>query len=149
MPARKILLSLFAGFMVVAGAGCSPVPVFRLDRTITLHDKKLYLEFAETESAVKQGLSDRASMSDDQGMVFFLGRSDIHAFWMYHMHFPLDIVWLQDGVVTEIAENMRPPSETLGIPATHVPQAKANEVLELTAGGAERYKLKVGSSIDF
>lgn len=123
-------------------------PTFSEERRMTINGKLLKLELAQTTAEAQQGLSDRLSMNDDEGMLFYMGSVDIHAFWMNRMHFPLDMIWLKDGIVVEIAPNVPPPSETAGIPKTYVPSAKADMVLELTKGGVERYGLKVGDRID-
>ncbi len=123
-------------------------PMFAEDKRIYVHDKLLKLELTETDLERQQGLSDRLSMQDDEGMVFSMGNVDIHSFWMYHMHFPIDMIWLKDGVVVEIAPRMLPPDVTAGIPMVHQPGVVSDTVLELTADGAERYGIHVGESID-
>ncbi|MCE9586069.1 DUF192 domain-containing protein [Candidatus Uhrbacteria bacterium] len=118
-------------------------------RRVVVHGQDLMVETVDDEAGIKQGLSDRRSMHNDEGLLFVMPNVDIHTFWMYHMLFPIDMVWLRDGVIVEIAPNMPPPSETAGIPKTYTPEALADMVLELTAGGAERYGMKVGDKLDF
>ena len=139
------------GFMATTGqmTGKHQEPVFHLDKQISIRGQRLNLEFAETSAQVTQGLSDRVSMKDDQGMLFLLGETRIHPFWMNRMYFPLDIIWIKNGTIVEIAPNLPPPSNTLGVPVMHEPAAEANEVLELTAGGASRYGLITGMRVDF
>jgi len=118
-------------------------------QTYDINGKILKVETVSDPDGIRQGLSDRLMMEDDTGMLFLMPVTDLHPFWMNRMQFALDMIWLLDGVVVEIAPNMPPPSFTGDIPATHFPKAKANQILELSAGGVERYGIKVGDKLDF
>jgi uncharacterized membrane protein (UPF0127 family) len=120
-----------------------------LYETIEINGMELKYETVDDEAGIQQGLSDRVSMADDEGLLFKMPTEDIHAFWMYRMNFPIDMIWIRDGEIVEIAANMPPPSETGGIPKTHTPIETADMILELTAGGARRYGLRVGDKVDF
>jgi hypothetical protein len=122
---------------------------FSVLKKVEIHGKELALETVDDAEGIQQGLSDRPSMSDDEGLLFVMPNVDIHTFWMYHMNFAIDMVWLRNGEVVEIAENMLEPSQTGGIPMTHTPRVLSDMVLELTAGGVERYGLEVGDKLDF
>lgn len=127
----------------------STSPRFTEEAQTTINGQVLKLEIVETEAEIQQGLSDRLSMQDDEGMLFEMGFTDIHPFWMQRMHFALDMIWIRDGVIVDIARNMPPPSETGGIPKTYTPKVAADQVLELTAGGVDRYELKIGDRLVF
>lgn len=118
-------------------------------RTYAVNGREMRVETVDDAEGIQQGLSDRRSMHDDEGLLFVMPNVDIHTFWMYHMLFPIDMIWLRDGVVVEIAPNMLPPADTAGIPMTHTPAVLSDMVLEITAGGAKRYGLKVGDKLDF
>lgn len=120
---------------------------FKQTFNTTLNGKEIELEIADEPSEVKQGLSDRLEMGDEEGMLFLLER-DQHPFWMNRMHFSLDMIWIDQGVVVDIARDVPPPSLTGGVPVTRDPGVDADMVLELTAGGAERYELKVGELVE-
>lgn len=122
-------------------------PKFRMKQIVNLNGEELQLELARTPAEIQQGLSDRKSMGADQGMLFVFDEPARYAFWMNHMNFSLDMIWIRDGRVVEIAANLPPPSDTLGIPKTYEPVQVADMVLELTAGGAERYALTIGSDV--
>ena len=67
---------------------------------------------------------------------------------MRGMRFPIDIVWLSDGVVVDIAPSV--PIEP-GVPEAdlrvYYPRLKANTVIELPAGWAEGHGLKIGDEL--
>lgn len=115
--------------------------------TKTLNGKTLQMEVVSTEADVQEGLSDRPSMPMDQGMLFMFAKAERYSFWMPRMHFPLDIIWIQDGRVVDIAKNMPAPSRFDLAPATYTPTAAADRVLEVNAGQAEAYGLTIGATV--
>lgn len=121
----------------------------RVFQTYTINGKSLKVEIASDQDSIRQGLSDRVSMGQDEGMLFLMPSRDIYAFWMNRMQFPLDMVWIDNGLVVEIASQMPPPALTGGVPKTYFPKVSADMVLELNAGGVEFYGIKVGDKLDF
>lgn len=115
-------------------------------KTIEVNGVPLTLELARTEAEHEEGLSDRASLGTNQGMLFLFARVGLYPFWMPRMHFPLDMVWIRGKRVVEIHEGVPAPKpgET---PVTITPTETADRVLEINAGMAERYGLKIGSEI--
>ena len=116
-------------------------------KTITINNKPLTIEIVSDGPAVTEGLGDRDSLPLDHGMLFLFSIPDRYAFWMRHMHFPLDILWIQNGIIVDLAT--LPPPKSWEIPATYKPRSAADHVLELNAGQAQAYGLKVGSAISF
>ncbi len=108
-----------------------------------VNGKSLIIETVSTTEAIHQGLSDRDSMPLDHGMLFKMGLPDRYSFWMYHMHFPLDIIWIHASTVVDIVTLPAPQSGES--PARYMPKAVADQVLELNAGQAEVYGLRIGS----
>jgi hypothetical protein len=84
----------------------------------------------------------------DHGMLFLLGPG-MHTFWMKDMRFPLDIIWIRDGVAVEIAANMPAPTSSIGLPAIHEPLVEADAVLEINAGQAKALGIEVGTPMPF
>ncbi|MCC6563264.1 DUF192 domain-containing protein [Candidatus Uhrbacteria bacterium] len=107
---------------------------------------RIQAEVVSSSADIKQGLSDRESMDQDKGMLFELGRRDLHSFWMNRMHFPLDIIWIDGDTVVEIAENL-PPPKFGEIPYTYNPKVDADRVLEVNVGVVRESGLKVGDEI--
>jgi len=83
---------------------------------------------AETMLEQSRGLMFRRSVPDGYGLVFpfdGVGRRFIH---MFFVRFPLDVVWLVDGEVQEVATMQ--PWRSMGY-------GLADTVLELPAGAAD------------
>lgn len=115
-------------------------------RELSLGNTVIQAELVSSPADIKQGLSDRKSMAQDEGMLFELGRRDIHSFWMNRMHFNLDLIWIDGDTVVEIAENL--PAPKFGeYPFTHTPAVDSERVLEVNAGVVKEAGLKVGDKI--
>ncbi len=116
--------------------------------SVQINQKQMRIEVVSTANDIKQGLGDRDQIPLDQGMLFVFAAPSPYAFWMRHMRFPIDIVWLRDGKIVDIAYDMQPPRWFWSIPATYKPKAEADMVLEVVAGQAEVYGLGVGGEVD-
>ena len=103
------------------------------------------LEVSDTTASRQQGLSGRDALGSFDGMLFVFGARGLYPFWMKETKFPLDIIWLDGGVVVDVA-TLQPPSEEK-FPATHVPTHMADKVLELEAGKADELGIKNGAYV--
>lgn len=67
---------------------------------------------------------------------------------MKDMRFPIDILWIKDGKVTGFIENA--PAPTSGTEDSKLPtyssKTPVDYVLELPAGYAKQYGIKIGST---
>lgn len=69
----------------------------------------IQLEVAQTQSTLVRGLSGRAEIPRDRGMLFIFPEVDRHCIWMKDMRFPLDILWLgEDKRVLHIEHDVSP-----------------------------------------
>lgn len=108
--------------------------------------QKLTLEIADSDAARTLGLGGRPSLAENAGMLFVFDKPDVLAFWMKGMHFPLDIVWISRGIVVDVVMLKSPESNT-ALPEWHMPLQKADRVLEINAGMAEKIGLKRGVEV--
>jgi len=121
-------------------------PTLHEMRTLTINGHAIQAEVVTADADLQEGLSDRQRMARDSGMLFEMGYTGIHPFWMIRMHFPLDIIWIDGDRVVEIAPNLPAPG-FLAVPVTHTPSAEADRVLEVNAGIAKELNLKVGDEV--
>ena len=109
------------------------------------------IEEAHTTEERALGLMYRESISDDFGMLFFLGR-ELNAqseggFHMQNMNFPLDMVFISaDKRVADI--QTVPPCQT-PICLLYCPAEPSYYVLEVNAGKSEKCNLQIGDMLDF
>jgi uncharacterized protein len=135
-----LFLSVIFWFLLFPHAAASSAQLKVGKRVLTL-------EVAETNSAREQGLSGRASLGRDAGMLFVFPKSGVYPFWMKDMHFSLDMVWVSHGKVVDVV-SLPPPSPTsTSIPA-YTPRASADMVIELNEGEAQTLGLIPGGRVN-
>ncbi|TSC57450.1 MAG: hypothetical protein Greene041679_324 [Parcubacteria group bacterium Greene0416_79] len=160
-----VLFSLFALLALVeaggrAGSGEPPAGAPRL----LIGGREIVVEVADTASKRLLGLSGRASLQSERGMLFVFPAPGFHGIWMKQMRFPIDIIWLQKmpkdlgilsprfGVdtfrestllVADIKEEVTPET----YPEVFYPRSPARYVLEVAAGFAEAHSLRIGEPV--
>lgn len=140
---RALLLLGIA--LIVLGAGCA-ASSGRAPTSLLIHGRPLILEFAQTPREQEKGLSGRAFLPVDHGMLFVFAATGTYAFWMQEMKIPIDLLWIQDRTVVGIEPHL-PPPQAGEEPRTVRPPVPVNRVLELSAGAASAYHLQVGDSL--
>ncbi len=110
---------------------------------VRLKDQDLQVLVASTPSHRYKGLSKRKDLGEYDGMLFVFSVPDKYGFVMRDMNFSLDIIWLNRGVVVDIAKNLSPLNQDF----IYYPRAKANLVLELPAGWVDKNNLKIGDEL--
>jgi uncharacterized membrane protein (UPF0127 family) len=111
-------------------------------------DAVVKAEVADDPSERSQGLSGRAPLGRDEGMLFLLP-DDQPTFWMKGMRFGLDIVWIRGRRVVDVTARI--PAPRSGTPdsrlKTYSPSRAANNALEVRAGWAARNRVGVGDLV--
>jgi uncharacterized membrane protein (UPF0127 family) len=103
-----------------------------ITQKFTHNGQTFYLEVATKPKELAKGLKFRASLPSNQGMLFKLGdQYENVGFWMHQVRFPLDIIYLDNGIVTTVINNAQPCSKA---PCSVYFGSRANKVLELPAG---------------
>lgn len=116
--------------------------------TVQIGATKIPVELATTNAARQKGLSGRNSFAADRGMLFIFDHPDLYRFWMPDMHFPLDMIWIQNGKVVDISENVSNAFDPAH-PRFYTPSSPAQYVLEVNAGFAKKHAIKIGDTIRF
>jgi uncharacterized protein len=111
----------------------------------------VYAESAIEYAEMLRGLMFRESLAPDRGMLFIHNAEGKYPYWMYQVKIPLDIIWLDKSKrVVEVLANVPPcPSTKSTECPTHGGTQPAQFVLELAAGMAAKYRVEVGSRIEF
>lgn len=104
-------------------------------------------EAADTLGKQARGLSGRRSLAPDLGMFFYFSFPSQPSFWMKEMKFPLDMIWIRDGKVVDLTENL-PPPRSGEAPATAAPREPVTAVLEVNAGFARQHNIKIGDAVE-
>lgn len=142
---------MFALFIIIIGA--IAFFAFRSNslnfgKKATINGHAITLEIADSPAEQIKGLSNRNSLPENNGMLFIFGKSGTYPFWMKDMHFPIDIIFLQDNKVITIYENVpafnTENNKKVQNLTLYSPKSPVNKVLELNAGKAKRLSIKEG-----
>ncbi len=113
--------------------------------SIMIQGKEYRVFVADTPELRGHGLSGKTDLPTGFGMEFVFETPGPYGFWMKDMKFPLDIIWVRDGVVVDVWERAPVPVGA-DIPS-YTPQREADRVYEFPAGFVGENGLKVGMSI--
>lgn len=114
---------------------------------VTINNHAFSVAIAKSSKDKQVGLSSRASLGKDEGMIFSFGTPDYYHFWMKNMKFPIDIIYIKDRKIVTILDNVPVPTTNPDNPETYQPTEAADTVLEIGAGVAKQYGIKVGDSV--
>jgi uncharacterized membrane protein (UPF0127 family) len=107
--------------------------------------RKIDIELATTNQERAQGLMDRKSMTDEQGMLFIFPSASEQSFWMKNTYISLDIIYIDDHKeIVSIQKSTTPLSEE-SLPSFK----KAQYVLEVNAGFFDKYHIAYGDKISY
>lgn len=111
---------------------------------LIVEQKSIDLEVARTSKQQSLGLKYRSRLVS-RGMLFPVHPPQRVKIWMKDVFIPLDIIFLRDGRVVAIAENV-PPCRTRICPL-YQPPSPVDSVVELPAGSSRDLGLVVGRSL--
>ncbi len=107
-------------------------------------DKRIYVETADNSLKITKGLSGREKLDGNNGMLFIFPSAHRPKFWMMGMNFGLDFIWINNGKVVDIHENITP--ENLSPPSTISPKDDVDMVLEVNSGFIKNNKIIIGDN---
>ncbi|KZL49744.1 hypothetical protein A2T98_11150 [Nodularia spumigena CENA596] len=112
---------------------------------IVSNGTRIQLEVARTGEQQAQGLMYRPALPDNRGMLFQFPAEQQVRFWMKNVPVPLDMVFLQNGVIKYI-EDSAPPCTSEPCP-TYGPNVPIDTVIELRSGRAAELNLQEGQPV--
>lgn len=145
------ILKILTLVMLISLAGLTSV-LAKMPTAVIGKSEPINLEVASTPIAIEHGLMDRTSLNTDSGMVFLFGKGMQVNFWMYHTLIPLDMIFINNGKVIKIFENVPPCKSENKQDCTLYPGGQGlnvTEVIEVNAGYAKSHNLKVGDTVTF
>ena len=110
---------------------------------VEINDIIIPVELADTLEKHIQGLSDKEELID--GMLFLFDERQIRSFWMKNMHFPIDIIWIDDEKIVNISKNLPPEGENPK--KTYSSIYPVYYVLEVNAGFCEQNNISIGDRV--
>lgn len=118
---------------------------------ITVGDTEVLVTIADTDAERARGLSGVTNLPGNEGKLFTFDHPDTrNPFWMKDMYISIDIIWINDGVIAQIHENV--PAPEPGTPDSqlklYAPDSPYDYVLEVNAGYSDQNNWGVGTPID-
>lgn len=117
-------------------------------RALRVGGATVAVELAQTSAEWARGLSNRETLSADAGMLFVFPSAASRTFWMKETLIPLDFLWIRDGRVIGVTENVQPEP---GVPEDQLRRygspEPVDQVLEVPAGWSKRNGARVGDSV--
>jgi len=146
LPRLAYMAFIFGLVILVVGVLALLITSQPTKTTLTINQNHYQLTIARTTAQLEQGLGGRPSLPADQGMLFEFNKTAQWCFWMKDMHFPIDMIWLnQNKQVVYIKPDALPSSYT----AKFCPTQSAKYVIELKAGTAQADQLRINSKLRF
>lgn len=116
-------------------------------REVKIGGSVFKLEIADDEEEWLRGLSGRDSIQENKGMIFLFKDAGNHGVWTKDMRFPMDIVWLKDKKVVDIAESVEPVIDTAS--QIYGQDLTSDAVIELFGGTVKKIGLQIGDRLAY
>ena len=129
-------------FLHFAQIAFSPEPQKVSYVSVCISENCFESELATTSAQIEKGLMHRSFLPENKGMLFVFAKEGIYSFWMKNTLIPLDIIWINDSKKIVFIEQNTKPCKSL-VCQSYNPGVKARYVLEINAGLAEKYRLKI------
>lgn len=107
--------------------------------------RKIDIELATTDEERANGLMNRKSMSDEQGMLFVFPAAEEQSFWMKNTYISLDIIYVNEQLEIVSVQKYATPLSEESLPSFK----KAMYVVEVNAGFCDKYHIAYGDRISF
>jgi len=115
--------------------------------SITIKEKRLFLEIADTPQQQNQGLAGHQPLSDNQAMLFPYSPPQQVSFWMKGMSFPIDIIYISSDQIVQIYSQVPVPSPSETNLKTYPSNQPVDYVLETAAGWTDKYSIGIGDKV--
>ncbi|RKT43731.1 DUF192 domain-containing protein [Thiocapsa rosea] len=145
LPAAAAALWL-AMTLAIGDAPASEAQYLPISAKAEVGSATILLEVARTPQERALGLMFRPALADDRGMLFPADPSRPIRMWMKNVPVALDLVFMYEGQVVALAEQV-PPCLKASCPSYGPFKRAVDQVLELRAGRAAELRLKVGDPI--
>ena len=105
----------------------------------------ILLELARTKRELSLGLMFREKLDENAGMLFDYGSPKYVNIWMLNTLIPLDIIFINNGIILKIIEGAQPcTAEPCKLYNSEYPVSK---ILEINSGKSKKMNLKIGQKL--
>jgi hypothetical protein len=117
-----------------------------ISATAIIKGEKIELEVTKTPQQQQLGLMFRQSLEPNRGMLFSFSPARITRFWMKNVVIPLDMIFIKDGKIKAIENNV-PPCRIDPCPV-YGPDTPIDMVIELKGGRAAELDLSINDLVE-
>lgn len=118
------------------------------EQELRIDGKSIGIAVADLPEEKQKGLGNCPYLPDNYGMYFTFDPAGTPTFWMKDTLIPLDIVWVLDGKVLEITQNIQTePGVADGQLKRYAPSQPVDGALELAAGTADKLGIAAGQEV--
>jgi len=115
---------------------------------VTIGEKTIKVLVADNNRHWRKGLGGRKNLGRYHGMLFIFSTRGQHTMVMRDMEFALDIVWLNNYKIVDIAPSVQPePGKNDGQLTPYFSRLPSDMVLELPAGFTQTNGIKIGETV--
>lgn len=109
------------------------------------------VEVVSTPEEQNLGLGNRFALPEGMGMLFLYDSVGEHVFWMKHMYFSIDIIWIKKGRIVHVEKKVPPPAANVKDRSLrrYGRGILADMVLEVPAGYFFRKGFAIGNTVKF
>jgi len=109
---------------------------------ISINDIEFKLRVSKTKDQIKRGMMGKSFDNSFNGMLFVMGNGE-HCFWMKNCIINLDILFIENDVITKIYHNCSPcDDDCINYCGT------GRYVLEIKGGTCKKLGIKVGDLVE-
>lgn len=145
---KKIFAGLAIFLALLLAAALIKYPQKNFAR-VEIQNVSIRAEIVDNPFSRMRGLAGRDTLKSGEGMLFVFDSPGRYGMWMKGMLFPIDILWLGQGRVLEIAENASPPSAATSASGLEIfrPNQVAEYALEVPAGFIASERISTGDRV--
>ena len=148
----KFWLVPLALLVISACTNCEETRYYDGTPRVEIEDVTIQVEVPHTPDLRTKGLTGRPYLQAGKGMLYIPDGPDAGVFWMKGMRFPLDFIWIGSNCrvvdVNTYVSVPYPDTPDDRIP-TYRSYPRAAYTLEVNAGDADRYDIRVGDKVRF
>lgn len=113
---------------------------------VALGGATVIAEVARSEEKKALGLSHRNALEEGRGLLFVFDAPSTLSFWNKDMRFPIDVIWMDKGVVAGVSEGL-PLFTEGGTPVIITSPAPAQVVLEVPDGFVKKHGITNSNTV--
>ena len=140
-----IFFSFIFSFQAIKGQQLVNNSLQKSPRICNQNNNCILIELAKTKRELTLGLMFRKKLGENAGMLFDYGSPKYVNIWMLNTLIPLDIIFINNGIILKIVEGAQPcKAEPCKLYNSEYP---VNKVLEINSGKSKKMNLKIGQKL--